>query len=621
MSTSSAHQRKLPIPSVSANINPTLKGILIKPKRILPAQPDNPKLKRSVQESDSEYKADDNTEEITKSSFNSSLKGENVNRETLTKCAVPKLQIDVDRLKSYFQLQGSSLSNTQKKKTDLIENKQTDLIENKQKDLIENNNNVIATEKNGCVKSDYSRNIHSSVTRENTFYTLSSDGLSKVKEWCSMSDLNRMTAKMSTDRTINKSFERSIRSPSPKSNTTWDRSSSGYSSDERADPRSPPPTHSTPASVSSKTGTEVDVTHDDDISESGEIRTNDNTDAQDIYDNTDYVADFTDKRMASKNELAIACSGTHLAASELAYKLCDHCDTNNTTSLDKFESGAFGFPFENTFCQKTNTRRPVLTANSALCGNGRIQYRKSISEPVISLRHPNRQAINDFNLDGLEVCGKSFQQTTNNLTDVPKLDSLSSDVAKCEIGARSETIAPSSALALFDKPTFNIDTGPELQRNEPINQDLKAKSLRQQYNVVQNLRGFRPVNVKLKDDRDIRKSLHDLNSPRRLSPDAKSVPVRARHILPAYGSPSQPMNFIETVNIQTTASTSMQRTANNSEFGKLSVKHFGKKMWRAPSGQPENAQMRPFSPFGGTLPPAKIKEQENKKHKTDETAG
>lgn len=36
------------------------------------------------------------------------------------------------------------------------------------------------------------------------------------------------------------------------------------------------------------------------------------------------------------------------------------------------------------------------------------------------------------------------------------------------------------------------------------------------------------------------------------------------------------------------------------------VKKFNKQMWRAPSGLPEGSEQRPFSPFGGTLPPSKI---------------
>ena len=112
--------------------------------------------------------------------------------------------------------------------------------------------------------------------------------------------------------------------------------------------------------------------------------------------------------------------------------------------------------------------------------------------------------------------------------------------------------------------------------------------------------------LSLKDDRDIRKSLQDLNFPRRMSPSNKNVPIRARHsisVTPTSQSP--PINVIETIPSQsiTTQSATLPRPIT-----------FGKKMWRAPSGQPENAHMRPFSPFGGTLPPAKIREQEKKRH-------
>lgn len=116
--------------------------------------------------------------------------------------------------------------------------------------------------------------------------------------------------------------------------------------------------------------------------------------------------------------------------------------------------------------------------------------------------------------------------------------------------------------------------------------------------------------LSLKEDKDIRKTLQDLNSPRRNSPGVKNVPIRARHTIHVTAtSSSQPTSTIDTNFNQpmTTQATSLHRPVN-----------FGKKMWRAPSGQPENAQMRPFSPFGGTLPPAKIKEQEKKKQHSDE---
>lgn len=107
-----------------------------------------------------------------------------------------------------------------------------------------------------------------------------------------------------------------------------------------------------------------------------------------------------------------------------------------------------------------------------------------------------------------------------------------------------------------------------------------------------------------KDDKEIRRTLHDLSSPRRHSPGGKAVPIRARH-------PIQPISVNDTVSNQPMGAHSAMLKMNRFN---------GKKMWRAPSGQPENAQARPFSPFGGTLPAAKIKEQEKMKHSTDGSA-
>lgn len=110
----------------------------------------------------------------------------------------------------------------------------------------------------------------------------------------------------------------------------------------------------------------------------------------------------------------------------------------------------------------------------------------------------------------------------------------------------------------------------------------------------------------VKEDKDIRKSLHDLSIPRRNSPGIKNAPIRARHSINVTStSNSPPINTFETLPSQPilTQGSPLSRPIT-----------FGKKMWRAPNGQPENATMRPFSPFGGTLPPAKIKEQEKKKH-------
>uniref|UniRef100_A0A8W8JX21 Uncharacterized protein n=1 Tax=Magallana gigas TaxID=29159 RepID=A0A8W8JX21_MAGGI len=84
-----------------------------------------------------------------------------------------------------------------------------------------------------------------------------------------------------------------------------------------------------------------------------------------------------------------------------------------------------------------------------------------------------------------------------------------------------------------------------------------------------------------RDDKDIRKSLHDLSQVKRTS-SVKPAPMRAQHSIP-----------IQTPQKSTTAKTVL-------------VKKFNKQMWRPPVGSPEGSDQRTFSPFGGTLPPSKI---------------
>ena len=100
-------------------------------------------------------------------------------------------------------------------------------------------------------------------------------------------------------------------------------------------------------------------------------------------------------------------------------------------------------------------------------------------------------------------------------------------------------------------------------------------------------------------EKDIRKTLHDLNSPKRRTPALKAMPIRARHTIHV-----TPPN----------APTSEGVVKSTETEGKPGIRFFGKKMWRAPSGQPDGPENRPFSPFGGTLPPAKINEKKKKIH-------
>ncbi|XP_045171266.2 uncharacterized protein LOC123533616 [Mercenaria mercenaria] len=604
MSTSASPQRKLPIPASGANTNSTLKGILIKPKRILPAQPDNQKLKRNVQQTTScEYKADDTTNETSRADFNPSCKSENANKNSLNKVTIPKLLIDVDKLKTHFQLQGKATGRAESRKKDLNEN---EIEKNLENDIC---TPVRSQSECGNVTREF-------ISKENKFYD--SDGLTKVKEWCSVSEIGNMTTKMSTDSPATKSIERSIRSPSPKSNTTWDRSSSGYSSDERADPRSPPPSLSASVSVSSKTETEI--TNDDDAlasntEEASENQTDienenetdelpshdkDNSDDQTIKAENSASSDSLGTTQSSDNEIPVTENDNTVAQ-------CNSCEANNN-GADKNDTtnSCLSLPFDNSVGSKQTSKRSAWTAHSPLPGNGRIQYRKSGSESVISLRHTSRQGIVENHFDGLEVCGKSFPQSASNSS--AKNDSLPSDGATYDASGRQDILSPTSAFVQIPKLATSIAN--ESQQNDSSGQEMTPRSrfLRQslpQFRTPKDIKslGF-GSNVKLtppKDDKDIRKTLQDLNSPRKQPFGGKSLPIRARH-------PIQPIHNFDTKTNQPND----QRGAV-SDSGKFGI-HFSKKMWRAPSGQPENAQTRPFSPFGGTLPPAKIKEHEKKRH-------
>ena len=472
MSTSASAQRKLPIPSSGANSNSALKGILIKPKRILPAQPDNPKLKRNAQLSGSECKADELINETSRADFNPSCKAENANKNSSHKVSIPKLLIDVDKLKSHFQLQG--------KATGRIESRKKDLNENDIQKNVENDSERSQSECSN-VTSEF-------LSKENKYYD--SVGLTnqKVKEWCSSGELANMSTKMSSESTTTKSIERSIRSPSPKSNTTWDRSSSGYSSDERADPRSPPPSHSASASVSSKTETEL--TNDDDVLASNTEEASENqTDIENEEESEELPSqdrDNSDDQTLSAENSASSNSSNSLGTTQTSDNevlisdsdntgtQCVSCEANNN-GADKNETtnSCVSLPFDNSLGSKQNSKRSAWTAHSPLPGNGRIiQYRKSGSESTISLRHNSRQCANENNFDGLEVCGKSFPQSASNVP--AKNDSTPHDGANSEASCRQEIVSPASAFVHV--PKIGTSIGSELQQNDVSGQEMTPRS-------------------------------------------------------------------------------------------------------------------------------------------------
>lgn len=621
LSTPVSPQRKLPIPANGANTNSTLKGILIKPKRILPAQPDNQKLKRNLQEAGSECKADDTVNENSRAEINPSCKSENANKNSLHKVTIPKLSIDVDKLKTHFQLHGKATGRSGSLKTDLNENEIT-----KNNSEIEANAPLRSHSECGNVTHDF-------LQKENKIFDFESDGVTKVKQWCSASEIGNMTTKMPADASVTKSLERNIRSPSPKSSATWDRSSSGYSSDERADPRSPPPSHSASVSVSSKTETEL--TNDDDalISNNGEASET-HTDVETENENDQLPCTENEKAEKRTNKaensgssdsvVTIQANLNEMPLTDTSGAQVDSCEVSNLgVEKNDTTNSCVNFPFDSSVGAKQSIKRPAWTAHSPLPGNGRIQYRKSGSESMIHLRHSSRQGMVDTNFGGLEVCGKSFPQPANN--NSAKNDSSLSDGANSEASGRQEILSPTSAFAPV--PRLATSTGHSCSTESgqidstSIEMSARTRILRQYIPTCRSPRDIKSLgfgtSVKLtlpKDDKDIRKSLHDLNSPRRQPTVTKSVPVRARH-------PIQTVSVVDTMTNQPIGiNVSNGQRSAISDSGKCGIKQSSKKMWRAPSGQPENAQARPFSPFGGTLPPSKIKEHEKMKHENDEPA-
>lgn len=509
-STNSASPRKLPIPNSGpgASANSALKGILIKPKRILPPQPDNQKLRRPVQESNpdgkSEEVADDGGASNSGFSNRSKTDGGGVN---FNKVTVPKLNINVDRLKNYFQLQGSAVVRTDKRKTDL------------------NENDIYTEEKGRKDKQEPLRSQGESseinpplLIKETSFYS----SASKVKHWCSARDGNTSTTKMTSEPSVTKTLER--RSPSPKSNATWDRSSSGYSSDERADPRSPPPSHSASVSVSSKTETEVtneddvsadvsvdktnDVIKDKLIDDEGDEENSENADEDTLKFKDENNSEVNNSNNVLTNNTCIDdlltsvndCNVVTLTPTPAGVEAgntgapCENCDNVNNQSADnKDTSGTcLNFSFD-TVRQTQNSRRPVWTAVSNPPGNGRIQYRKSGSESMISLRHSSRQGISDSNFDGLEVCGKSFQQQTTASTLKPE-NGLSSvqDGLKCENAGRPEILSSSSAFTPIERPVRIVDNGAEINGADS---GTRARGLKPPLATCKSPRDFRSLGL------------------------------------------------------------------------------------------------------------------------------
>ena len=476
-STVIAQPRKLPIPNTAANSNATLKGILIKPKRILPAQPGG--LKSTRQDHTTLIVPRENIDDCIQTGLNPSRANGVELSESAPHLSVTKLQINVDRLKSYFATQAKGCPNVN---SSLGRGANSALC--KENDIKLSANTVEQVRSN--TECAYSEN----------------DGFKhgEIQNWCSK-EFSKMTNNMSAS----KSLDRSIRSPSPKSNTTWDRSSSGYSSDERADPRSPPPTVSSASTVCTK----IDTLEADGVSTLQEPADKKESKPKrlpcldpDLNVHTGIADDNVNvdsKTLVCNYPIPDVCPHS-LGISAPAEDKGERCDNNDNIVPDSNTQGP-NLQIESQIVPKNISRRPAWTAgllNSP--ASGRIQYRKSGTEPMISLRHPNRQTHVESNFDGLEVCGKSYPQTISASSGKTEQQPVS-DIPRTETSPvnRPETLTPLSAFSVPDRTSVLVSEsgngGYKLDNNG--SEVIRPKVLRQPLSTAKNLKDIKTMTLNM----------------------------------------------------------------------------------------------------------------------------
>ena len=467
-SLSTSPQRKLPIPNAVMNANPNLKGILIKPKRILPAQPDHLKVKSA------QYRPSAKTED--KPDRGLTLDGDVVSQEQTSSgdsevTQTSKSPVDVQKIKSYFEKHGADLIKTKGKPT----GEQVDCSDSERiADSPERSHSEC-----GQISDGY-------LIREQTIYDINEgENMSKSAEWDS-SEKEVNNNKMATDTKATRSLERG-RSPSPKSNTTWDRSSSGYSSDERPDPRSPPPVSS--AGTSSKHSLDAD---DDNLILEVETGVTKQTvlDSQtnaNIYSeipsldslNLNSESAILDKEILSSDICSNAITGGVSVTPQPPKCNCDII-SKNKTDLGPQTSHSSAFEPVSPGTRQHLVHKPVWTLPN------KIQYRKSGSETMISLRHSGRQCVPDIH-GGLEVLGKSCRQQSNVLTPYSQVEGEPND--------RSEIPTPCSTDSLNDG-AMDMDLALDLSQCEARNQEAaKTRIIRQQLMTLRSPREMKGLNM------------------------------------------------------------------------------------------------------------------------------
>ena len=455
---STSPQRKLPIPNMAVNTNPNLKGILIKPKRILPAKPDHLKVKSAQIRQSS--KDDDKLEQGLSLAGDVVLHGQT--ESDFGEKQLTNSPPDVDKIKTYFRKHGPELIGIENNGTE-DSDLSPDYVDQTNAPVLKSENESGYLTKDGdtvCV------DLKSPVNQ------------TKTEEWKMFESDNKEenNNKMTSDTNVPRSLERGIRSPSPKSNTTWDRSSSGYSSDERPDPRSPPPVSS--AGTSSKHS----LDNDDEILipeiEAGIASlTGPDKQLQDTGGGSQ-EADKTHTESAildRDNVTPENCSHT-LSVTPQPTR-CVNCDIMSKTKTDlslQTHSSAFDSVIPGA--------RQLLMQKPSWTPPAKIQYRKSASEAMINLRYPGKQTAPDTH-GGLEVLGKSYRQQSN-ITAPASQD-------EGENAGRSDIPTPGSGTGLEDGARES-DLSLDLTQVDTRNQEAtKTRLIRQQLMTLRSPRDMK----------------------------------------------------------------------------------------------------------------------------------
>ncbi|KAL3856359.1 hypothetical protein ACJMK2_011127 [Sinanodonta woodiana] len=592
-------ERKLP--SALGTASGALKGILTKNKRLLPAQPDSSRIRRlldrhgainvpNVSNGDIPERKDNET----KLNIGPGIKPTEEDNQN-GKDPHPD---NVSKLKSYIELPAVGKLNVQ----DIPIESNTGGIQSTSEDI---------TLKQRDNSENTKRTVLGELVRERTLYEFNNLGFANVVDWCSKT--SKTMSVVSEASSGSKMFKDEVRSPSPKSNITWDRSSSGYSSDERGDPRSPPPPKDVvPHFITQTQGslsTDTLVRH---IEE--ELTINEHS-CWPPESNISQPTSFTGGRRILENKnVSSPSSLVHKSSEDDMPKVIDNegfvyvnfhsrAEPLNADAYEKQKPSRE--PSPSGFTKGILLRKPAATQGSAGAGQQKIQYRKSFSEAMIHLKQNNGRPNMEKKSSSLSVCGKALNPGQGDAFNVVSIEAERTPTVnefrgKCWEKEGTETSTGISPIIVDDaagekeqlESLCDIPISQEKDKNDQI------KIARRHMTSFRNPKDLKNISLNstasLPKDEDIRRSLQEMKSPRRRSTSSKNTPIKGRHA------------------IQVPSNSTIQEgtSKNDQQDGKQGIKFFGKKMWRAPSGQPEGADPRPFSPFGGTLPPSKIKKKQ-----------